>query len=239
MRYPTFAALAAACLALISTPAEARRHPERAPIVVQQFCGVLYCGFAPVSVAKRHHQDGGVERTKRNRIVTGALKRQHPPLPRSRTRSRDATPVSPKISAPLAGLLALDSPVKARGDLVEAALRYLGTNPTGWGSVWCGRFMALIAPEAARLVKNPNWARDWAADLPKAARRVGAIVILSRGRGGHIGVVAGFGSRGPIVISGNTGARHRGGRVVGIGEFDERRVLAYVRPSLPQHANNN
>src|SRR5262245_49037350 len=46
--------------------------------------------------------------------------------------------------------------------LVAIARQYMGTNPTGWARLWCGRFMALVAPEAAAKIPNPNWARNWA-----------------------------------------------------------------------------
>lgn len=110
-------------------------------------------------------------------------------------------------------------------DLVSRARGYLGTNPTGWRALWCGRFMALIAPRAAAKLRNPNMARDWA-ELPHTSARIGTIVVLSRGRrGGHVGVVTGFDPRGnPIVVSGNHNKR------VGEGVYDRRRVLAYVSP---------
>lgn len=225
MRSVTLAALAAACIALPSK-AEARRHHQPAA-PIQSFCGDRFCGVTMADlnyVAKRTHK------AKRPRIVQGSLKRSaryhRASKPYRRSPAYESRPILP-VRAKLAGL---DSLAKGRGDLVEAALRFVGTNPTGWRSVWCGRFMAMIAPDAAKRIDNPNWARDWA-DLPKAARRVGAIAVLTRGRhgGGHIGVVAGFGKRGPILISGNTGMRGRAGRLVGIGEYDERRVLAYVK----------
>lgn len=117
-------------------------------------------------------------------------------------------------------------PIEQAGDtsLLAKARAYLGTNPTGRGSLWCAAFMAMIAPRAARRVKNPNWARDWAA-LPHVPPQVGAIAVLSRGRGGHVGVVSGFDGRGnPKVISGN----HN--NVVGEGVYPKSRVIAYVSP---------
>lgn len=107
--------------------------------------------------------------------------------------------------------------------LVERARAYLGGNPTGWRRVWCGRFMAMIAPDAAAKIRNPNMARDWAG-LPHVQGRVGAIAVLSRGRkGGHVGVVSGFDERGnPRIVSGNHGRR------VGEAVYPAGRVLAYV-----------
>lgn len=111
----------------------------------------------------------------------------------------------------------------AAGSLVEKAKAYIGTNPTGWGSLWCGRFMGMIAPAAAERVSNPNMARAYL-ELPATTPQVGAIAVLSRGRkGGHVGVVSGFDDEGnPIIISGNHGRR------VGEGVYPKSRVIAYV-----------
>jgi uncharacterized protein (TIGR02594 family) len=107
-------------------------------------------------------------------------------------------------------------------ELIARARRYLGTNPTGWRHVWCGRFMAMIAPGAAHRIGNPNLARNWAR-LPHTGPQVGAIAVLTRRGGGHVGVVAGFSGRNPVLISGNHGDR------VGVGVYPAQRVIAYVR----------
>lgn len=110
------------------------------------------------------------------------------------------------------------------GSLVDKARGYIGTNPTGWSSLWCGRFMAMIAPDAAARVRNPNMARDWLA-LQHVSVQVGAIAVLRRGRGGHVGVVTAIDANGnPTVVSGN----HN--RVVGEGTYPKGRVIAYVSP---------
>lgn len=118
------------------------------------------------------------------------------------------------------------SDVVASGDyLVDKARRYLGTNPTGWNAVWCGKFMAMIAPEAAAKIKNPNRARDWAA-LPHVSPQVGAIAVFTRGgKGGHVGVVTGFEGKNPIIVSGNNN------RKVGEGVYPVSRLIAYVSGS--------
>lgn len=112
--------------------------------------------------------------------------------------------------------------------LLERARKYLGTNPTGWRHVWCARFMAMIAPEAARKVSNPNMARAWA-ELPHTKAKPGAIVVLSRGHSntaGHIGVIKSVAPDYLIVISGN----HN--RTVGEGRYPTSRVVAIVSASL-------
>lgn len=123
----------------------------------------------------------------------------------------------------------IGEPPRAEIGLLAKAKSYMGSNPTGWGSLWCGRFIAYIAPRAAEQLKrmglNPNWARDYAR-LPgaKSYGSVGDIIVLTRGsRGGHVGIVAGFDkNQNPIVISGNHG------HVVGKGVYPKSRVIAYA-----------
>lgn len=113
-----------------------------------------------------------------------------------------------------------------RPDLLAKARKYIGKNPTGWAALWCGKFMAMIAPDLAKRVPNPNMARSWAA-LPKAKTPArGDIVVLKRGASpdaGHVGVVSGFDHHGnPVVISGN----HN--RKVAESVYPKSRVIAYV-----------
>lgn len=111
--------------------------------------------------------------------------------------------------------------------LIAKARKYQGTNPTGWARLWCAKFMAMIAPDAARKVPNPNMARSWAV-LPKVKPAPGVIVVLTRGKSksaGHIGVVTGFDRAGnPKVISGNHNRR------VAEAVYSKHRVVAYVSP---------
>lgn len=120
------------------------------------------------------------------------------------------------------------APAFAGGDLVSRARAYMGQTAKQIGlsrrTLWCGAFMAFIAPKAAASVKNPNMARSWAA-LPRSAPRVGAIAVTSRKGGGHVGVVSGFDANGnPILVSGNHNGR------VGEGVYPKRRVVKYVIP---------
>jgi uncharacterized protein (TIGR02594 family) len=110
--------------------------------------------------------------------------------------------------------------------LASAARRYMGTNPTGWNRVWCGRFMEMVVKETGGHVpRGPALARNWA-NLPHVSAQVGAIAVLARGRGGHVGIVTGFDHKGnPIIVSGNHG------HVVGEGVYPRGRVLAYVAAS--------
>lgn len=107
------------------------------------------------------------------------------------------------------------------GSLAERAGRYVGTNPTGWARVWCGRFLRLIVPrdpgpafDAAR-----NWARYGApADGPVP----GAIGVMPH----HVGIVLGRCQDGSVLMrSGNHNRR------VDDGCYAQRRFIAYRVPA--------
>lgn len=108
-------------------------------------------------------------------------------------------------------------------NLVAQARSFIGTNPTGWRRLWCGRFVAMIAPAAAARVRNPNMARAYLA-LPHTSGRVGDLAVMGRRGGGHVGIVSGFDASGnPIIISGNAG-----GSIVREGVYARPRILAFV-----------
>ncbi len=112
------------------------------------------------------------------------------------------------------------------GDLVSEARRYIGGNPTGRSSLWCGAFMDLILQRTGHR-PGSNLARDYAHYGQRVSGpQVGAIAVMSRGkRGGHVGVVSGIDESGnPIIISGNHGRR------VAESTYSRGRVFAYVMP---------
>jgi uncharacterized protein (TIGR02594 family) len=112
------------------------------------------------------------------------------------------------------------------GDLVSEARRYIGGNPTGRSSLWCGAFMDLILQRTGHR-PGSNLARDYASYGTRVSGpQVGAIAVMSRGkRGGHVGVVSGIDESGnPIIISGNHGRR------VAESTYSRGRVYAYVMP---------
>jgi len=110
--------------------------------------------------------------------------------------------------------------------LVAEARRYMGTNPTGRSSLWCARFMNMVLQRTGHRGTGSDMARSFANYGRRVSGpRVGAIAVLARGRGGHVGVVSGVDARGnPIIISGNHGRR------VGEGVYPRGRVIAYVMP---------
>jgi uncharacterized protein (TIGR02594 family) len=126
---------------------------------------------------------------------------------------------------------ALRAEASARGavfgssDLVADARRYIGTNPTGRRSLWCGAFMDMVLKQTGHK-GGGNLARAYA----KYGRRisgpqVGAIAVMARKGGGHVGVVSGIDASGnPIIISGN----HN--HTVAESVYPRSRIYAYVLP---------
>lgn len=111
--------------------------------------------------------------------------------------------------------------------LVSEARKYLGTNPTGRSTLWCGAFMDLVLRRTG-YKGGGNLARAYAKYGTRVSGpQVGAIAVMSRGRGGgHVGVVSGVDANGnPIIISGN----HN--RTTAESVYPAGRVLAYVVPN--------
>ena len=113
------------------------------------------------------------------------------------------------------------------GGLVSEARRYIGTNPTGRSSLWCGHFMNMVLERSGHRHNGSNMARSFASYGTRVSGpQVGAIAVMSRGkRGGHVGVVSGIDPNGnPIIVSGNHGRR------VAESTYSPGRVFAYVMP---------
>lgn len=111
--------------------------------------------------------------------------------------------------------------------VVAEARRWIGTNPTGRKSLWCARFMNFVLKRAGYSGTSSDMANSFASYGRRlSGPKVGAIAVMTRGRGGgHVGVVSGFDSRGnPIVISGNHS--HRVAEAV----YSRSRIYAYVAP---------
>ncbi|MCA6124824.1 TIGR02594 family protein [Bradyrhizobium sp. WSM 1704] len=112
-------------------------------------------------------------------------------------------------------------------NLVMEARRYLGGNPTDRRSLWCARFMNMVLQHTGHRGTGSDMANSFA----KYGRRisgpqVGAIAVMSRRGGGHVGIITGIDAKGnPIMISGNNGNRVREAPV------SRGRIYAYVMPS--------
>jgi uncharacterized protein (TIGR02594 family) len=111
--------------------------------------------------------------------------------------------------------------------LISEARRYIGTNPTGRASLWCGHFMNLVLKRTGHKVPASNRALDFAGyGRSVSGPQVGAIAVMYRGKdGGHVGVVTGTDAQGNVlVVSGN----HNG--TVAEAPYPKSRIFAYRMP---------
>jgi uncharacterized protein (TIGR02594 family) len=109
--------------------------------------------------------------------------------------------------------------------LVSEARRYIGSNPTGRGSLWCGAFMDMVLKRTGH-AGGGNLASGYAHYGTRVSGpEVGAIAVMGRHGGGHVGVVSGIDPNGnPIIVSGN----HN--RTVAESVYPRSRISAYVLP---------
>src|SRR3954468_10943153 len=112
-------------------------------------------------------------------------------------------------------------------DVVSEARRYLGGNPTGRGRLWCARFMNMVLQRSGHRGTGSDMARSFASYGQRlSGPQIGAIAVMGRRGGGHVGVVSGIDASGnPIVVSGNSGGRVRE------AAYPRSRIQAYVMPS--------
>jgi uncharacterized protein (TIGR02594 family) len=113
-------------------------------------------------------------------------------------------------------------------DLVSEARRYVGGNPTGRGSLWCARFTNMVLQHTGHQGTGSDMASSFARYGTRVSGpQVGAIAVMSRGRGGgHVGIITGVDAQGnPIMISGNNGNRVREAPI------SRGRIYAYVMPN--------
>lgn len=110
--------------------------------------------------------------------------------------------------------------------LVLEARRYIGTNPTGRRSLWCGAFMDMVLKRTGHK-GGGNLALGYSHyGHHVSGPQVGAIAVMGRRGGGHVGVVSGVDANGnPIIVSGN----HN--HTVAESVYPRSRISAYVMPN--------
>ncbi len=112
-------------------------------------------------------------------------------------------------------------------DLISEARRYLGGNPTSRASLWCARFMNMVLERTGHRGTGSDMASSFASYGQRVSGpQVGAIAVMGRRGGGHVGIITGIDAQGnPIMISGNNGNRVREAPV------SRGRIYAYVMPN--------
>jgi uncharacterized protein (TIGR02594 family) len=111
--------------------------------------------------------------------------------------------------------------------LVSEARRYLGGNPTSRRSLWCARFMNMVLEHTGHRGTGSDMANSFAHYGQRiSGPQVGAIAVMGRRGGGHVGIITGIDAHGnPIMISGNNGNRVREAPV------SRGRIYTYVMPN--------
>lgn len=112
--------------------------------------------------------------------------------------------------------------------VVRDARRYLGSrNPTGRRTLWCARFVNMVLKQTGHRGTGSDLASSFAHYGHRVSGpEVGAIAVMARRGGGHVGIITGIDSHGnPIMISGNNGNRVREAPV------SRHRIYAYVMPN--------
>jgi uncharacterized protein (TIGR02594 family) len=112
-------------------------------------------------------------------------------------------------------------------NVVAEARRYIGGNPTGRGSLWCARFMNMVLQHSGYRGTGSDLARSFASYGQRVSGpQIGAIAVMGRRGGGHVGVVSGIDAGGnPILVSGNNRNRVREAPI------SRGRIYAYVMPT--------
>ena len=124
------------------------------------------------------------------------------------------------------GAVATEQPtVFTTNSLVAEARKYIGTNPTGRSSLWCGAFMDMVLKRTGHK-GGGNLALGYTHYGHRVAGpQIGAIAVMGRNGGGHVGVVSGIDANGnPIIVSGN----HN--HTVAESVYPRSRISAYVMP---------
>jgi uncharacterized protein (TIGR02594 family) len=113
-------------------------------------------------------------------------------------------------------------------NLVAEARRFIGTgNPTSRATLWCARFVNMVLQHLGYRGTGSDAASSFASYGQRVSGpQIGAIAVMARRGGGHVGVVSGVDAQGnPILVSGNNGNRVREAPV------SRGRIYAYVMPT--------
>jgi uncharacterized protein (TIGR02594 family) len=112
-------------------------------------------------------------------------------------------------------------------DVVSEARRYIGGNPTSRGSLWCARFMNMVLERSGHHGTGSDMASSFASYGQRiSGPQVGAIAVMGRRGGGHVGIVSGIDANGNVMlVSGNN--RNR----VAEAPVSPGRIYAYVMPT--------
>jgi uncharacterized protein (TIGR02594 family) len=200
-------ALCSAAIVVSATPASARSHH-----------GTWRHAHA------RHNGQYASHRYRRYPHIARALRRRAGGMQMLASGFFSANASAPSAAA--AGGMAASGGLSS-SDVVSEARRYIGSNPTGRGSLWCARFMNMVLERSGHHGTGSDMASSFASYGQRVSGpQIGAIAVMGRHGGGHVGVVSGIDASGnPIVVSGNNGNRVRE------AVLPRSRIYAYVMPA--------
>jgi uncharacterized protein (TIGR02594 family) len=203
-------ALCAMALAVVSiSPASARSHHGAGRHAHAHFAGRYLAHRHYRHVARQSRWDAGVAQMRAGGFANANAS------------------IGQTSFAPSAASRTMESGGFSSSNVVSEARRYLGGNPTGRGSLWCARFMNLVLQHSGYKGTGSDMASSFANYGQRiSGPQVGAIAVMGRRGGGHVGIITGIDASGnPIMISGNNGNRVREAPI------SRGRIYAYVMPT--------
>jgi uncharacterized protein (TIGR02594 family) len=207
--------------------------------VALALCSTAFAAFVTPAAARSHHgsrrvahahEVGGHHHARRHFAFHHAYHGVRHFARRSRWNESVATMRTRGLAntqASLGSPSASSGAVSGSSDLVMEARHYLGGNPTGRRSLWCARFMNMVLARTGHRGTGSDMANSFASYGHRiSGPQVGAIAVMGRRGGGHVGIITGVDARGnPIMISGNNGNR------VKEAPISRGRIYAYVMPN--------
>ena len=187
-------------------------------------CSVALAALAGSAVAKPHHSYQAVQTETQTDTADGDSRYSAAPAPAA---AAEAVPEGRHRRGHQSAYEAAQSHSNSAfagftgNSLVEQARRYIGTNPTGRSSLWCGAFMDMVLKQTGH-AGGGNLAWGYSRYGTRVSGpQVGAIAVMH----GHVGVVSGVDANGnPIIVSGN----HN--HTVAEAVYPRGRIAAYVMP---------
>ncbi|MFL6793173.1 MAG: TIGR02594 family protein [Bradyrhizobium sp.] len=186
-------ALCSAAIAVSATSASARSHHGAGRHVRAHHAG----HHARHHAHHRHHRHRHVARSSRGHRGVAPMQ------------ARDLPNIHPGFADSTSQMATQGS--FSSSNVVAEARRYLGGNPTGRGRLWCARFMNMVLQHSGYRGTGSDMANSFARYGQRiSGPQVGAIAIMGRRGGSHVGIISGIDAKGnPIMISGNYGNRVR------------------------------
>jgi uncharacterized protein (TIGR02594 family) len=196
----------------------------RRPLAALAFCSVAVAVSASPAAARSHHAHQyrrSAHHSVRGHRAYRAHMARDVALARLRQDADAHTSVTPY--EPGGGMVMTGG----SSSLVMEARHYLGTNPTSRGSLWCARFMNMVLARTGHSGTGSDMASSFAHYGHRiSGPEVGAIAVMGRRGGGHVGIITGVDAAGnPIMISGNNRNRVREAPV------SRGRIYSYVMPN--------